>query len=128
MSAERKVVSIDEDKRREEQFNDIIANAKPMITEGQGRTLHTITASACVPLSICFVDPRYQGMRSHKRIGRLESNFDKRKLTPITIVPHYEEHRFAIVDGQGRSIVAPKKGMDYLFATILSRIFYWSRF
>ena len=119
MSAERKVVSIDEDKRREEQFNDIIANAKPMITEGQGRTLHTITASACVPLSICFVDPRYQGMRSHKRIGRLESKFDKRKLTPITIVPHYEEHRFAIVDGQGRSIVAPKKGMDYLFATIL---------
>lgn len=115
----RKVTSIDEEARRIEQFNDVMANAKPMITEGKGRNLRTITASACVPLNLCFVDPRYQGLRSHKRISRLESKFDTRKLTPITLVPHYEEHRYAVVDGQGRTIVAPKKGLDRLFATIL---------
>ena len=113
------VIKMNEEDRRAEQFNDVMANAKPMITEGKGKSLRTITASACVPLSVCFVDPRYQGMRSHKRINRLESKFDKRKLTPITLVPHYEECRFAVVDGQGRTIVAPRKGMDRLFATIL---------
>ena len=113
------VIKMNEEERRIEQFNDVMANAKPMITEGKGRSLRTITASACVPLSICFVDPRYQGMRSHKRLNRLDLHFDKRKLAPITLVPHYEEYRFAVVDGQGRTIVAPRKGMDRLFATIL---------
>lgn len=113
------VIKMNEEERRIEQFNDVMANAKPMITEGKGRSLRTITASACVPLSVCFVDPRYQGMRSHKRLHRLDSNFDTRKLAPITLVPHYEECRFAIVDGQGRSKVAPNHGMDRLFATIL---------
>lgn len=113
------IIKMNEEERRIEQFNDVMANAKPMITEGKGRSLRTITASACVPLSVCFVDPRYQGMRSHKRLHRLDSNFDTRKLAPITLVPHYEECRFAIVDGQGRSKVAPNHGMDRLFATIL---------
>ena len=119
LKAMAKVVQINEEARRIEQFNDVMANAKPMITEGRGKNLHTVTASACIPLSCCYVDKRYQGLRSHKRISQLESKFDKRKLTPITVVPHYDEHIFAIVDGQGRSIVAPKKGMDRLFATIL---------
>lgn len=113
------VIKMNEDDRRREQFNDVMANAKPMITDGKGRSLRTITASACVPLSVCYVDSRYQGMRSHKRIDRLFNHFDTRKLAPIVLVPHYEEHRFAVVDGQGRTIVAPKKGMDRLFATIL---------
>ena len=79
-----KVVQINEEARRIEQFNDVMANAKPMITEGRGKNLHTVTASACIPLSCCYVDKRYQGLRSHKRISQLESKFDKRKLTPIT--------------------------------------------
>lgn len=86
------VIKMNEEERRIEQFNDVMANAKPMITEGKGRSLRTITASACVPLSVCFVDPRYQGMRSHKRLNRLDLHFDKRKLAPITLVPHYEEY------------------------------------
>ena len=113
------VVKMNEEERLAEQFENVMANARPMITEGKGKNLRTITATANVPLSCCFVDSRYQGMRKHNQLRKLEKHFDKRKLAPITLVPHYEEHRFAIVDGQGRSKVAPKKGMDRLFATIL---------
>lgn len=113
------IVAIDNEERRIEQFNDIMANVSPMMTKGRGKSLHTITASANVPLSLCFVDQRYQGMREHKRLNKLENKWDERKLSNITLVPHHEEHRFAIVDGQGRFLVAPKKGLDRLYATIL---------
>lgn len=108
-------------KQRKQQFEDIMANAKPMLTDGIGVNSHWITALANVPIDgdLCYVDKRYQGNRLHKRIKNLENNFDKRKLTPIILVPHYDEHRFAIVDGQGRFIVCPKKGMTHLFAIIL---------
>lgn len=113
------VVSINTETRRIEQYNDIMANISPMQTVGKGKNMRTVTGCAVVPLSCCFVDTRYQGMRTHKHLNRLRNKFDVRKLTPITLVPHPEEHRFAIVDGQGRSIVAPEKGMDRLYATIL---------
>ena len=113
------VVKMKEEERLAEQFETVMANVSPMVTEGRGKNMRTITAFAEVPLSICFVDPRYQGMRAHKQLNKLENRFDKRKLAPITLVPHFEEHRFAIVDGQGRYKVAPKKGMDRLTATIL---------
>lgn len=113
------VVSINTEARRIEQYNDIMANISPMQTVGKGKNMRTVTGCAVVPLSCCFVDTRYQGMRTHKHLNRLRNKFDVRKLTPITLVPHPEEHRFAIVDGQGRSIVAPEKGMDRLYATIL---------
>ena len=105
--------------RRIEQYNDIVANIKPLTTVGKGKNQRTITGSAVVPLSCCYVDTRYQGLRAHKRINRLENKWDERKLTPIILVPHPEEYRFAIVDGQGRSKVAPKKGLDRLNAIIL---------
>lgn len=114
-----KITSINEETRRMEQFNDIMANIKPMMIEGTGKNQRVITGSAVVPLSCCFVDEQYQGLRKHKHLSKLENKWDKRKLTPITLVPHPEEYRFAIVDGQGRCLVAPKKGMDRLFATIL---------
>lgn len=107
------------DSRREEQFNDIVANIKPFGTTGKGKNQRTIIGSAVVPLSLCYVDEHYQGMREHKKIRKLENKWDIRKLTPITLVPHYEENRFAIVDGQGRYIVAPLKGFDRLNAVIL---------
>ena len=113
------VVKMNEEERLAEQFETVMANARPMMTEGRGKNMRTITAFAEVPLSVCYVDHRYQGMRAHKQLSKLEKHFDKRKLAPITLVPHYEEHRFAIVDGQGRYKVAPKKGMDRLAATIL---------
>lgn len=114
-----RVVAMNSEEIMTNRFDDIMANAKPMMTKGKGKTLHTITACANVPLALCYVDERYQGMRTHKHIRRLESKWDERKLSNITLVPHPEEHRFAIVDGQGRFLVAPKKGLDKLFATIL---------
>lgn len=113
------VLAMDDDVRRMEQYNDIYANIKPLTTVGKGKNQRTITGSAVVPLSCCFVDERYQGMRTHKRLNRLINRWDERKLTPIILVPHPEEYRFAIVDGQGRSKVAPLKGLDRLNAIIL---------
>ena len=114
-----KVTSMSTEARRKEQFNDTISNIRPELTIGKGRHQKTITGSVTVPLACCYVDMRYQGLRQHKRLLRLENKWDIRKLTNIVIVPHYEEHRFAIVDGQGRFLVAPKKGMDRLNATVL---------
>ena len=89
------------------------------MTTGKGKNQRAITGSAVVPLSCCFVDSRYQGMRTHKHLNRLKNKWDERKLTPIILVPHPEEYRFAVVDGQGRCLVAPEKGMDRLNAIIL---------
>lgn len=114
-----RVIALKNEESRIERFNDVMANIKPMMTKGKGKTLHTITGSACVPLDLCYVDERYQGMRKHSNIKKLENNWDERKLSNITLVPHPEEHRFAIVDGQGRYMVAPTKNLDRLWATIL---------
>lgn len=113
------IVAMSEETRRIEQFNDIVANIKPLMTVGKGKNQRAITGSAVVPLSCCFVDSRYQGMRTHKHLNRLKNKWDERKLTPIILVPHPEEYRFAVVDGQGRCLVAPEKGMDRLNAIIL---------
>ena len=113
------VVAMNEETRRMEQFNDIVANIKPLMTVGKGKNQRAITGSAVVPLSCCFVDSRYQGMRTHKHLNRLKNKWDERKLTPIILVPHPEEYRFAVVDSQGRCLVAPEKGMDRLNAIIL---------
>lgn len=113
------VVAMNEETRRMEQFNDIVSNIKPLMTVGKGKNQRAITGSAVVPLSCCFVDSRYQGMRTHKHLNRLKNKWDERKLTPIILVPHPEEYRFAVVDGQGRCLVAPEKGMDRLNAIIL---------
>ena len=58
-------------------------------------------------------------MRPHKYLNKLKNKWDERKLTPIILVPHPEEYRFAVVDGHGRCLVAPEKGMDRLNAIIL---------
>ena len=113
------VVAMNEETRRMEQFNDIVANIKPLMTVGKGKNQRVVTGSAVVPLSLCFWDLRYQGMRPHKHLNRLKNKWDERKLTPIILVPHPEEYRFAVVDGQGRCLVAPEKGMDRLNAIIL---------
>ena len=113
------VVAMNEETRRIEQYNDIVANIKPLMTVGKGKNQRAVTGSAVVPLSLCFVDARYQGMRTHKHLNRLKNKWDERKLTPIILVPHPEEYIFAVVDGQGRCLVAPEKGMDRLNAIIL---------
>ena len=79
------VVAMNSLERRKEQFNDIMANVTPMMTKGKGKTLRTITGSANVPLALCFVDARYQGMRNHKHIKRLDNKWDERKGKTIKI-------------------------------------------
>lgn len=112
-------VAMNEETRRMEQYNDIVANITPTMIDGKGKNQRVITGNVTVPLSCCYVDKRYQGMRMHKHLDKLINKWDLRKLGPITIVPHPEEYRFAIVDGQGRFLVAPMKGLDRLNATVL---------
>lgn len=112
-------MNLDETERRREQYEDTYANIRPLTVRGKGKTQKVITGSVSVPLSVCYIDMRYQGMRKHSRLNRLENKWDERKLTPIIIVPHPEECRYAVVDGQGRCLVAPKKGMTRLNAIVL---------
>ena len=112
-------MAMNDGERRREQYEDTYANIRPLTVRGKGMTQKVITGSVSVPLSICFIDKRYQGMREHKKLNRLENKWDERKLTPIIIVPHPEEYRYAVVDGQGRCLVAPKKGMTRLNAIVL---------
>lgn len=100
----------------EELFNAVIGNLKPF---GLMKGKENLLSSGMIPLSLCFVDERYQGLREHKHIKRLIKNWDIRKLSPIILVPHYEDYSFAIVDGQGRSIAAKELGYDSLQAIIL---------
>ena len=43
---------MNEETRRMEQFNDIVANIKPLMTVGKGKNQRVITGSAVVPLSL----------------------------------------------------------------------------
>lgn len=113
------VVKMDAVSRREEQYNNMVANIRPLSTYGRGRSQRTITGSVVAPLSLLYVDDRYQGLRTHKQLSKLDKNFDIRKLAPIVIVLHPEEYRCAIVDGQGRYLVAPNHGIDALNAIVL---------
>ena len=113
------VVKMDAISRRAEQYNNMVANIRPLSTYGRGRSQRTITGSVVAPLSLLYVDERYQGLRTHKQLSKLDKNFDIRKLAPIVIVLHPEEYRCAIVDGQGRHLVAPNHGMDALNAIVL---------
>lgn len=113
------VVKMDAVSRRAEQYNNMVANIRPLSTYGRGRSQRTITGSVVAPLSLLYVDDRYQGLRTHKQLSKLDRNFDIRKLAPIVIVLHPEEYRCAIVDGQGRYLVAPNHGMDALNAIVL---------
>ena len=112
-------MAMNDGERRREQYEDTYANIRPLTVRGKGMTQKVITGSVSVPLSICFIDKRYQGMREHKKLNRLENKSDECNLTPIIIVPHPEEYRYAVVDGQGRCLVAPKKGMTRLNAIVL---------
>ena len=113
------VVKMDAISRRAEQYNNMVANIRPLSTYGRGRSMRTITGSVVAPLSLLYVDDRYQGLRTHKQLSKLDKNFDIRKLAPIVIVLHPEEYRCAIVDGQGRYLVAPNHGIDALNAIVL---------
>ena len=44
------VVVMNEETRRTEQYNDIVANIKPLMTAGKGKNQRVIIGSAVVPL------------------------------------------------------------------------------
>ena len=108
-----------EESQRIKQYDAVMSNINPIYKTGIGKSQVIITASAMIPLSCLYVDMRYQGMRSHKYLFRLYKNWDERKLGPIIVVAHPDEHRFAIVDGQGRYLISKIMEMESLSAIIL---------
>lgn len=106
-----------EPNKNEGKYSTVMDNLKPFGYIGKSKT--PVLCSATIPLDVCYVDGRYQGLRQHKKINRLISRWDIRKLTPIVVVPHPEESRFAIVDGYGRACVAAMKKMKSLQAIVL---------
>lgn len=63
-------------------YNTVMDNARPYAV---GRSKNQIGIYA-VPLALCYVDERYQGLREHRQISRLERKWDERKLAPIILV------------------------------------------
>lgn len=117
MAATLKIAKIKQS--QEELFETVLENLKPF---GYGKGRKIIMCSGSVPLSLLFVDSRYQGLRKHKQLSQLRSKWDIRKLTPIILVPHFEEGRFAIVDGQGRFLTASELKYGSLQAIVLMDI------
>lgn len=113
--------ALDDKELKRREFERVLRESTEVVVEGIGKSKKVITAVAWIPLDILYVDSRYQGLRTHKQLNRLRKKFDKKKLSNIVVVPHYDENRFAIVDGQGRWMLAEEKGFGEsgLPATIL---------
>lgn len=96
MQKRKERIVVTEDQRR--LFDTIMNNLKQIGKRGGGK----FTGS--VPINLLWVDPEYQRLdtRSEDKIRRLANHWDENKLTPIILVPHCEEARFAVVDGYGR--------------------------
>ena len=97
-------------------FNMVMDNIRSFST---GKSKKKRIGIVAIDLSLLFVDQRYQGLRTHKKIKNLINNWDESKLAPIVVVPHPEECRFAVVDGQGRLLAAKALGYDTLYAIVL---------
>lgn len=97
-------------------FNLVMENIKGYSTCKSKRKRIGIVA---IDLSLLYVDKRYQGLRTHKKIRKLIDNWDERKLGAIVVVPHPEEYKFAVVDGQGRLMAATELGYETLQAIVL---------
>lgn len=97
-------------------YNSVVDNIRAFSTSKSRKNNIGIVA---INLSLLYVDEQYQGLRNHKRINKLVDNWDERKLAPITVVPHPEEYRFAVVDGQGRLMAAHKLKYKSLQALVL---------
>ena len=97
-------------------FDSIMENIKPLEMDDKG---NVITASARIPLSLLFVDERYQRKHREASVQRLKKNWDVRKLAPILVAPHVEEKRFSIIDGGNRETVMEMLGIPSATATIM---------
>lgn len=97
-------------------FNIVMDNIRSFST---GKSKKKRIGIVAIDLSLLYVDQRYQGLRTHKKLKNLINNWDESKLAPIVVVPHPEECRFAVVDGQGRLLAAKALGYDALYAIVL---------
>lgn len=100
---------------QKELFKSIMNNIKSFSFGKSGSNI----GIAAVPLSLLFVDERYQGLRVHRKLKKLIKNWDERKLGCIILVAHPEEYRFAVVDGQGRLLAATELKYESLQAIVL---------
>lgn len=96
-------------------FNRILKKAVPTAWE-DGKV---VTANANIPVELLDVDARYQRERDPKTYRKLINTWDVRKYTPVVVVPHVEDGKFFLIDGQGRWKAATVKGIKELNATIL---------
>lgn len=113
---EIKTVVASTKEERKNLFNSIMENIKPLEVDENGKT---ITASARIPLSLLFLDERYQ--RKHKESGvkKLYKGWDVRKLAPILVAPHWDEYVFSIIDGNNRTTVMEMLNILSATATIM---------
>ncbi len=69
-----------------------------------------------IPITLLDIDTSYQtGYRTGRRLGKLIQGWNEAKLEPITIVPHYDEHKFYIVNGFGRVIASQFQSPKYKY-------------
>lgn len=101
---------------RKKLFNSTMTNIGGFSTSKTRKKMIGIVA---IDLSLLYTDMKYQCLRRHKHINKLIANWDERKLGAIVVVPHPEEYRFAIVDGQGRFLAASQLGYETLQAIVL---------
>lgn len=97
-------------------FDTIMENVKPLDFDEKG---NAITATARIPLSLLFIDERYQRRHKDKGVQKLYKNWDVRKLAPISVAPHFEDKCFSVIDGGNRSTVANMLELPSLTATIM---------
>lgn len=74
-----------------------------------------------LPIDLMAIDTSYQTEeRTQRSLKKLIDNWDENKLEPITVVPHYEDKKFYIVNGYGRWTAKKYlKNGDYLPAIVL---------
>lgn len=69
-----------------------------------------------IPVNMLAVNEDYQTPdRTNRQVDYLINNFDRNKLLPITVVPHFDEGLYYIVDGYGRVIATQM--IDRVFGT-----------
>ena len=113
---EIKTVIESTEENRKELFNSIMENIKPLEVDENGKA---ITASARIPLSLLFLDERYQRQHRESGVKKLYKNWDVRKLAPILVAPHYDEHVFSLIDGNNRTTVMKMLDIQSATATIM---------
>lgn len=110
------IINMDTQTGNEALFRTIMKNANVYGYDNKG---NPTVASCQIPLELCYVDERYQGLRNHGKLMKLVNNWDIAKCQPITLSPHPEENRFAIVDGKGRFLASQILGIKELPAVIM---------